>query len=338
MKTLKNILVGSLASLIVFASAQAGELTVSGSMEVSKTSLGNQVTGNGIGQENELAITGSTELDNGTTVSYKQTIGDTFGFNDSELVFGTSYGTIGVRSTGGTIEDIDNIVPTAFEEAEALWPSSGGWVDAGIGSDGTMGITYANPLFDTGMNLTAYYTPRAGSGDGIADDGVKGSTADDLGSYYSFYLRGNPMGIVDGLDVALGYENEESRVTNTVDAEGVTAAINYTYGPLKVGYQMAYIDAGLGTAAGESNAEWYKNVYAGAAYAVNDALTISYQIADSKRKLSSGSSIKTEAEGFSAAYTMGGMTIAYVNNDADNANYSDGTDRSAQQVVLSVAF
>ena len=40
MKTLKNILVGSLASLIVFASAQAGELTVSGSMEVSKTSLG----------------------------------------------------------------------------------------------------------------------------------------------------------------------------------------------------------------------------------------------------------------------------------------------------------
>ena len=146
------------------------------------------------------------------------------------------------------------------------------------------------------------------------------------------------MGIVDGLDIALGYENEESRTLNTVDAEGVTAAINYTYGPLKVGYQMYYVDAGRGTAVSSTAADWYKNVYAGAAYAVNDALTISYQIADSKRKLADGSSIKTEAEGFSAAYTMGGMTIAYVNNDADNANYSDGADRSAQQVVLSVAF
>ncbi len=337
MKTLKNILVGSLASLIVFASAQAGELTVSGSMEVSKTSLGNQVTGNGIGQENELAITGSTELDNGTTVSYKQTIGDTFGFNDSELVFGTSYGTIGVRSTGGTIEDIDNIVPTAFEEAEALWPSSTGWNDVGS-TDGTMGVTWANGLFDTGMNATVYYTPRSGSGDGIADDGVKGSTNDDNGDALSVTLRGNPMGIVDGLDVALGYEQIDSNVTTREDEESVTAAINYTYGPLKVGYQMGYQSLGTGTTTGESNVDWYKNVYAGAAYAVNDALTISYQIADSKRKLSSGSSIKTEAEGFSAAYTMGGMTIAYVNNDADNANYSDGADRSAQQVVLSVAF
>jgi len=337
MKTLKNILVGSLASLIVFASAQAGELTVSGSMEVSKTSLGNQVTGNGIGQENELAITGSTELDNGTTVSYKQTIGDTFGFNDSELVFGTSYGTIGVRSTGGTIEDLDNIVPTAFEEAEALWPSSTGWQDIGS-TDGTMGVTWANPLFDTGMNATVYYTPKAGSGDGIADDGVKGSAADDRGDALSVSLRGNPMGIVDGLDVALGYEQIDSRVTTREDEESVTAGVNYTYGPLKVGYQMGYVAKGTGTTTGEANVDWYKNVYAGAAYAVNDALTISYQIADSKRKLSSGSSIKTEAEGFSAAYTMGGMTIAYVNNDADNANYSDGTDRSAQQVVLSVAF
>ena len=337
MKTLKNILVGSLASLIVFASAQAGELTVSGSMEVSKTSLGNQVTGNGIGQENELAITGSTELDNGTTVSYKQTIGDTFGFNDSELVFGTSYGTIGVRSTGGTVEDIDNIVPTAFEEAEALWPSSTGWQDIGS-TDGTMGITWANALLNTGMNATVYYTPRAGSGDGIADDGVKGATADDRGDALSVTLRGNPMGIVDGLDVAIGYEKIDTRVTNQQDEESVTAAVNYTYGPLKVGYQMGYVDKGRGTAVSSTGIDWYKNVYAGAAYAVNDALTISYQIADSKRKLSSGSSIKTEAEGFSAAYTMGGMTIAYVNNDADNANYSDGADRSAQQVVLSVAF
>jgi hypothetical protein len=337
MKTLKNILVGSLASLIVFASAQAGELTVSGSMEVSKTSLGNQDTGNGIGQENELAITGSTELDNGTTVSYKQTIGDTFGFNDSELVFGTSYGTIGVRSTGGTIEDIDNIVPTAFEEAEALWPSSTGWQDVGL-TDGTMGITYANALLDTGMNLTAYYTPRASSGDGIADDGVKGTTAEDVGDGYSVTLRGNPMGIVDGLDIALGYEAIDSRVTTRTDEESVTAAVNYTYGPLKVGFQMGYLDLGRGTTVSTTGADWYKNVYAGAAYAVNDALTISYQVADSRKKTAQGESIKTEAEGFSAAYTMGGMTIAYVNNDADNANYTDGADRSAQQVVLSVAF
>jgi len=193
-------------------------------------------------------------------------------------------------------------------------------------------------ILNTGMNATVYYTPRAGSGDGIADDGVKGATADDRGDALSVTLRGNPMGIVDGLDVAIGYEQIDTRVTNQTDEESVTAAVNYTYGPLKVGYQMGYVDKGRGTAVSSTGIDWYKNVYAGAAYAVNDALTISYQVADSRRKSANGASVKTEAEGFSAAYTMGGMTIAYVNNDADNANYTQGADRSAQQVVLSVAF
>ena len=37
-------------------------------------------------------LTGSGELDNGTTVSYKQTITDAMAFNDSELVFGNVLG------------------------------------------------------------------------------------------------------------------------------------------------------------------------------------------------------------------------------------------------------
>ena len=44
-------------------------------MEVSGTTgLSGSQSGGKLGQENELSVTGSTELDNGTTVSYKQSI------------------------------------------------------------------------------------------------------------------------------------------------------------------------------------------------------------------------------------------------------------------------
>ena len=85
-------------------------------MEVAITKVDGE-TGNPIGLENEMDIVGSTELDNGIGVSYKMTI-DATTFDDEELVFSTPYGTLAVTSTGGPLDANDNIVPTAFEEAE----------------------------------------------------------------------------------------------------------------------------------------------------------------------------------------------------------------------------
>jgi hypothetical protein len=339
MKNIKHILAAFVISVFAIFTVQAGEMTLSGSMEISSTKTGGVTTGNSLGQENELAITGSTELDNGIAVSYKQTVGDKFTFNDSELMFATAYGTIGMSSTGGTIEDIDNIVPTAFEEAEALIKySTTGFNDVGE-NDGTYGIVYKNAVPGTGMNVTGYYTPKGGSSDSVAtDDANSGDVAAANGRAYSVYLRGNPLNLIEGVDLAVGYENTKTQIASKAtgtDHESYTAALNYTWGPIKVGYQKGYLHTGSELASG---VEGYKNTSAGIAYAINDSLSVSYQETISRKLNHSGDNVSQEISGVSVAYTTGGATIAYVDNRADNGDYTRNRKLTGTQVVLSLAF
>ena len=338
MKTLKNALAICVLSVFAFVSVQAGELTVSGSMKIASTNQGGNTTGNPFGQDKEIAITGSTELDNGMTASYKQTVTDTFAFNDSELMFGTSFGTIGLSSTGGSIEDIDNIVPTAYEEAEALigFTATTGFTDVGI-NDGTYGIVYKNAIPGTGLNVTGFYTPKGQSGDATADDAVGGDGNANNGKAYSIYLRGNPLNIVEGLDFAIGYENLETlgAVTAFTDEESYTAALNYTYGPIKVGHQQGWTSTGSKVRTGD---EGYHNKYTGVAFAVNENLSVSYQRTTSEEIAWANTSVTTKIDGYSVAYTAGGATVAIVRNKAKNANYAAGKTLTGNQVAIALAF
>ena len=337
MKTLKNALAICVLSVFAFVSVQAGELTVSGSMKIASTNQGGKTTGNPFGQDKEISITGSTELDNGMTASYKQTVTDAFAFNDSELMFGTSFGTIGLSSTGGSIEDIDNIVPTAYEEAEALVGFiTGGYNDVG-NNDGTYGIVYKNAIPGTGLNVTGFYTPKAESGDATADDAVGGDGNPDVGKAYSVMLRGNPLNIVEGLDFAIGYENSESTAPRTVgrDSGSYTAALNYTYGPIKVGHQQGWLENS--SKLGSAN-EGYHNKYTGVAFAVNENLSVSYQRTTSEERAWANTSVTTKIDGYSVAYTAGGATVAIVRNKAKNANYNAGTTLTGNQVAIALAF
>lgn len=337
MKTLKNALAICVLSVFALVSAQAGELTVSGSMKIASTSQGGDTTGNPLGQDKELSITGSTELANGMTASYKQTVTDAFALNDSELMIGTSFGTIGLSSTGGTIEDVDNIVPTAYEEAEALigFTATTGFVDVGT-TDGTYGIVYKNALPGTGMNFTGYYTPKGQTGDATADDGVSGLGADNNGKAYSVVLRGNPLDLVEGVDLTIGYENLDVYGTNTAgDEESYTAALNYTYGPIKVGHQQGWTGTGSQAPGGT---EGYHNKYTGIAFAVNENLSVSYQRVTSEQRAWANTSVTTKIDGYSVAYTVGGATLAVVRNSAKNANYAAGTSKTGNTVALALAF
>lgn len=340
MKTVRNILVSCLISIFAIVTAQAGELSVTGGMKITKTTKGGTETGNGLGQDTELTFSGSTELENGMTATYKQTVTDTFGFQDSELMFATNFGTIGLSSIGGTIEDIDNIVPTAYEEAEALigFTSNTGFIDVGL-NDGTYGIVYKNAIPGTGMNVSAYYTPKGEQGDAAADDTVSGAVASDVDKAYSIYLRGNPLGLIDGVDFAIGYENSTTTGSETTDkksdARSYTAALNYAYGPVKVGVQGGWLEAGNNS---QTLEEGYKNTNVGIAYAINDNLSVSYQNTKSTKVNWNGTSVQTDIDGYSVAYTMGGATIAYVQNKAKNANYTTDKQLTGNQVAIALAF
>ena len=71
---LTKILV-ALSFLFAVSTANAGELTVTGSMEATYNSQSGNTTGNPLGTDRELKFSASTELDNGITVSvYQDTI------------------------------------------------------------------------------------------------------------------------------------------------------------------------------------------------------------------------------------------------------------------------
>ena len=343
MKTLKTILLSSVIAVLAFAPVKSGEVSVSGSMEISNTTgLTGSNAGGKLGQENELSVTASTELDNGTTVSYKQSITQDNGRNDSELKFGTSYGTIAMTSTGTPIDAIDNIVPTAFEEAfhgATTWTSVGSL-------DGTFGIRFTNSdALPLGLTIDAMYQPQAGAGDAANDEGTSSTGHQYYGDAHDVVIKG-PVPLIDGANFAVGTSNTEGlNATERGDRDEYTAALTYAFGPVSVGFQKGLILYDLESDVGT---DWIKNTYYGIAYAVNDNLSVSYQNNESQKKVSvngvagatkgsSRTNTAQESEGFSVAYTVGGLKIAYVDNSHDNESYGS-TEKDYRQVVLGVSF
>ena len=230
MKNITKVGLSALAGALAFTSVNAGEMSISGSMEGTFTKKGGANTSSQpLGMDKELSITGSGELDNGVGVAYKQTTTDALAFSDSELVFtGVPFlgdASIALTSTGSPISAIDDVTPTAFEEANATVGS----VDDVNGSDGTYGIRYTlADAFGTGVKVDAMYFFQHSAGDANADNGV-GVTDGGQEDGYEVTLQGSVPG-VDGLSLGLGYallnnsDKEAAAVSGKDQQEGTMYA------------------------------------------------------------------------------------------------------------------
>jgi len=334
MKNITKVGLSALAGALAITSANAGEMSMSGSMEASYTKgSGYKTTGNPLGMDKELSITGSGELDNGTTVSYKQTVGDSFGFNDSEIVFGDVLGMadVALTSTGSPISAIDDVTPTAFEEANALLGS----IDDVNGMDGTYGIRVTMADFmGSGFKIDGMYSTDVGSGDAQADNGSSGDTGGTSDKGTEITVTGSvPM--VEGLDVGVGYYEQDTDAkigTGTYGQDEGTAYIKYSTGPVSVGYQR-----GVVAVSGATADTVYDNEMIGISYKVSDDLSVSYNELES-RKSSRGTDIDQEFDSISVSYSMGGMTIGIADADVSNASYTSGRAMDETSISLSIAF
>ena len=235
----------ALAGALAVTSANAGSMELSGSIvgSYSKGS-GYHTTGSPLGMDKELSVTGSGELDNGTTVSYKQTITDAMAFNDSEIVFGNVMGTtatLAMTSAGDPMSAIDDVTPTAFEEANAI---TGSIKDVN-GIDGTysLRLTQAD-LMGSGFTVDAGYTWKHGAGDAATEKGSSGDggIAQNKDGYSVVVKGAVPM--LDGLDVGVGYAklNTDDLTTGDKHQEEGTAYAKYSSGPVSVGYQRGAVN------------------------------------------------------------------------------------------------
>ena len=322
MNNLKKIGITALAGTLASVSAaQAGSLSVSGTAELSYTQKDNtEMTGNPIGMGKDITFNGSGELDNGWTVSVMHDLSDAAAWTSSSLSIGMgSLGTIIVdQGTGadyGTA--LDNVVPQAFEEADA-------GMDTGLKVSGNAispagSITYKLPKF-SGLQLGGSFQPRSG-----AASNADGGTSEGSGKAgWEFAADWSPE-MVPGLRVGgvIGQCEDCQAASNDTDEE--TFFATYAYGPLSIGYQVAEIDVGT--------REYDTDIY-GVSFNVNDALSVSYQYGETDGY---AGSVTSKFKGISAAYNIGPMAIKFTDNSGTDMNGTTSDDDN-RELNLSMSF
>ena len=143
-----KLIVALVAGLFAFTSVNAGEMSVTGSMHVTYQSEVDDVTGNPLGMNTDLTFSGSTDTDFGEASFSLATDGTFLGDSGADHTYSlaTDIGTFSVANNGDAGNAVDDITPTAFEEANGS--GSGTYsVDFGSGMDGSMSIATQTEIF-----------------------------------------------------------------------------------------------------------------------------------------------------------------------------------------------
>jgi hypothetical protein len=329
--------------LFAVSTAQAGEMTVTGSMQATYQSEIDRTTGNPLGMDREIKFSGSTELDNGISMSVMQDFTDAGAFGDAKITFGNVGGLVDiyVGTDGSELDAIDDITPTAFEEANGS--GSGSYKDVG-GLAGEMGIGFKASLPILGT-VSGQYVPKADATEN-ADKTASGTgNANEINGSGTELVVKTPLGdlpfvgdFLGGNTLTLGYAEEETAsVANTTDRLELTAALTGSIGNLSYGYQREHIDAGQTVAL--TDAVFYNVETIGLAYAINDALSISYNITEQKQhNVAADSSFEQETDAINIGYTVGGITIGFQDASTDNANMVKDVSDDTRTVSVKAAF
>ena len=141
-----------------------------------------------------------------------------------------------------------------------------------------------------------------------------------------------------GNTLTLGYAEEEmERVANTTDRHEATVALTGSIGNFSYGYQVEHIDAGQTVAT--TDAIFYNVESIGLAYAVNDALSISYNMMEQKQhNVAADSSFEQETDAINIGYTVGGLTLGFQDASTDNANMVKDAKDDTRTISVKAAF
>jgi len=331
----------ALSFLFAVSTAHAGEMTVTGSMQATYQSEPDKTTGNPLGMDREITFAGSTELDNGMNMSVMQDFGDDGSFADGKITFGNVGGLVDiyVGTDGSELDAIDDITPSAFEEANG--GGSGTYQDVGgLAEEMGVGIKASLPIIGT---VQAQYVPKADATEN-ADKAASGDTSGAKGSGMEVVVK-TALGdlpvvgsFLGGNTLTLGYAEEEmERVANTTDRFEATVALTGSIGNFSYGYQVEHIDAGQ--TSNTTDAVFYNVESIGLAYAVNDALSISYNMMEQKQhNVAVDSSFEQETDAINIGYTVGGLTLGFQDASTDNANMVKDAKDDTRTISVKAAF
>ena len=363
MINLRKLGLTALAGSLAAVSAQAGEMSVSGSHITTYTTgdagvVAGTNSANSLGSNTNLTFTGSGDLDNGWSVSTFVAMNDaTSGLSSSAATMTMGdMGTIGVSKVGGFNVNgaYDETYPRAYEEnsdagGQSSLNSLGAWADDNA-------VIYKAPAIDlmgATINIGVEHSLQAGTATG--GDGAGAARSDTYG-------HGTGVGVTvayEGLTLgAYGAERENKNPTNNVsvnDEFNGSWFVNYNFGPVSIGYQETYFDSGVahnttvdpkvttnvktvGSAGGIFTGEAMS-----IAFNVNDNLSISYsEVEDTYDSQDGANSIDDQTqktESLQVAYSMGSMSVKAYATETSNPNYdTDAEKLNVNEIALGLAF
>ena len=339
-----SALCGSLAAI---SAAQAGDITVTGGVDMSWISKSNDTTGNPIGIGSNLTFKGSGELDNGWTVDLTIANANASAYSAANVGIGMGgLGTLNINqgNSGNGLCGYDDKMPTAWEEPWGNGLSTGVKLVCGVGS--SMNVQYTTPTV-LGSKLILAVAPVMGTTD-TADKGSGGSGSDGKHKGYDAVININPsLGteILSGLNVYAGAGFTDIAANSTTADEDTWEAvggITFDIGPLSIGqgwsghYNGEEVDADY---------NYYKQTMFGVAFNINDDLSVSYGEHTSYKAGVQSSNIqgaqdlqKIQVESVQIAYSMGGASIRLAETEGDNLHFSAGNNKEVTVLSVALAF
>jgi outer membrane protein OmpU len=326
MTNLKKLGLTALASTLVAVSAQAGDLSITGSAKMAyAANTGNgdaNTAGSRFSMSKGMTAKGSGELDNGFGITVSHAFSpdqNAAGTADKSSYLTLDMGDMGTLSyvqADATLgaKAIDDVMPTADEE-----PSNGlTGLKGGVSMPGT-GFNYEIALMGATIDIGYSDTSEANATD---DGGNSAGAAADASSSISVQM--SPM---EGLSVFGGTGSHGQADGKDLDHD--IYGLTYAFGPVTVGYQHNEMDDS------DSAGSDYETDMLAISFAVNDSLSISYGDQETE---TSASGVDQEVSGISIGYSVGGMTFKAHANEADNAGHVSGTTSEHTEIAVTFAF
>ena len=347
---MKTVL-GTLVSLSMMFSVNAGDLGVSGSAKATYVIVNGANYDNGIGITNELNFTASGEMDNGYAWTYSMELDpdatDGSALNDDTQI------TLKLNDMGTIkvcVSECGNGKEYAFDQSAYVAMTDTG-LDEGItypASEASYAnLQYHTPELPLGTTASIAYgqTPRTLGVSGNSKGGATTPGANTAGNSLEAYSVVTKP--IDGLTVSAHYysvKDYDDGVANEDQLEeGGSWGIVYAAGNLTAGYGKSYKapeDTSATRNNGGTQVEYYENTGFSVAYAVNDELSVSYsnETGEASYQTSSTTAYDIEVDSIQAAYSLGGATLSIARGDYENMSYANGTDGSDTIIALSFAF
>ena len=326
-----SALCGSLAAV---SAAKAGELTVTGGVDMSWISLDDEATGNPLGIGSNVSFAGSGELDNGWGVKLAIDATNALAYSSANVTvtipgLGDVLISQGLSGTG--IDRMDDNTPTAWEEAYGAGLGSG--INTVAGASGGAGFEITpSDLMPAGITTRLHFSPDVGGTN--AADKASGSNESILASGYDITVEASGDATPDGLTLYGGMSQVDQDQGGTAvndDISEWTAGIKYAVGSFTLGYQYSEEDNGRAT-----TTTGYDNTGYGIVFAINDDLSISYNNYESDQL---GTTVlTTEASSVQLAYSAGGLSVRIAEQTVDNKNYCTNAANQRDATTLSVAL